>query len=162
MIRQSPVMAQSDSRSRVFPGSTEDRVREVDLPTPIDLRFTDWITAQIVTPRRIVRLLYWLWRKVARYHERVHEFVAITLSGRVTEGDFAERQEICDACPSQIVAEGVGWRHGNFCRSCKCPRWPLARLARKNRKQRHRCPERKHPGVYPKRGCAGCGDPHHG
>lgn len=157
MIRQSPTMTGSDARSRVFPGSTHERVHEIDMPAPIDLRLTGWISRQIITPRRIVRLVYWLWTKFVRPYERVHEFVAIMLSGRVTDEEFAERQEVCDACTSQVVVEGVGWRSGSYCLACKCPRWPLARLARKNWKQRHRCPERKHPGVYPKQGCVGCG-----
>ncbi len=144
--------------SGVFPGSREGRIRVVPEPMPWLFRFTAWVDRQIVTPRRTVRLLHWWWtRCVVRPLWMAWEFVAVQTGGDVDDEAYRERNEICELCDASIHHhEGVRWRRGRFCGDCGCPRWPAARLERKNRKRRWRCPRRQHPGTYPEWGCAGC------
>ncbi len=145
----------------VAPPSTDGRIHESPMPTPLDLRLIDWAKIQIVTPRRVGRFLFWVFSGVTNKYERVREFTVVQLSRKVESDDYDERQTICAECEAVEMVEGTS-RGGRvfvyrYCGACNCPQWGPARLSRKNWKARHRCPLRKHPGKYPQRGCSGCG-----
>lgn len=144
--------------ARIEPDRRSELIRYVEVPLPLDLRCLAWVEHQIVTPRRIVRLTLWCWRLfIMRPWWRAHELIAVIASDNVSTKRYEERQAICMACEHRVSLYDSrwSWRNGEFCHSCECPRWPLARLIWKNTKSRWRCPRRKHPGIYPRYRIAG-------
>ena len=117
---------------------------------PRDVRLLGWVYRQIVTPRRIVRFLVWIVNPMRLVRARIA--LAAILGPRVSEEEYRDRQSICKVCEK---------RDGDYCRACRCPRWRLSRLGRKNRMARHYCPHKRHSGQYPGWKlpyiCPGCG-----
>jgi len=156
-VQEIPDVAEGD----VFPASPPaSDVRIVDETPPLDLRCLNWVYQQVVTPRRIVRLLAWLLRLGFAVYAFPREFLAVALSPRVADDVYRTRMGLCNDCEHrfEVSTSWLSFRNGVFCRLCRCPRWPVSRLGWKNRRTRHRCPAKVHPGVYPRyRSCAGCG-----
>lgn len=111
----------------------------VERPVPLDLRVIGWVGRQIFQPRRIARFLFFLWGLFATAYNQVRLFAVALASRRVDDAEYETRQVLCRRCTHF---------DGGYCRSCRCPRWPLSRLARKNRYSGWKCPEQVHPGVY--------------
>lgn len=151
MIRTPPVMTRSHDSlpARTMPNVTitDPRITHSKIVPPFDLRFIRWTHHQIVTPRRIVRFLLWGFRIATYMYLMPRSFLAAELGPRVGDSDYEERNQICAMCES---------RTGDYCKSCHCPKWPLARLRHKNRLKNWLCPKQRHPGDYPQYGCVGC------
>lgn len=157
MIRTSTRTLAARRTLPVKPYYDESRISgrrvEIHRPAPWDLRLILWIGRQIYQPRRIVRLLYFLWQLSYAGYNQARLFTVAVCSHRVDDAEYETRQILCRRCPHY---------DNGYCSSCRCPRWPLSRLDRKNRYSGWKCPEQKHPGVYvvyrkpPKRtGCGG-------
>lgn len=113
-----------------------------------DHRFLSWAGRQIATPRRTVRLLSWAFGKAVHLYSKPRGVVVTLASRKVTFEAFQERQAICRRCEQNDAG---------YCLACRCPRWPFAKLDRKNRHSKWHCPLMRHPGAYPKYPCPGCG-----
>jgi len=130
--------AESTEHSRVARVMESVRVESIHGREPWDVRLLGWTYRQIVTPRRIVRFLVWIVNPMRWVRARIA--LAAIIGPRVSEEEYRDRQSICGVCEK---------RDGDFCRACRCPRWRLSRLGRKNRMARHHCPHKRHSGRYP-------------
>ena len=141
--------------------SIGERVFVSRAPMPVDLRLWEWVDRQIVTPRRTVRLVQWGYSFPRLWYAMAREFLAVQLSRKIGDRSYDERQDICDGCEHRkhVTELDSRWafRRGDFCAASRGPNYPLSRLARLNRKSRHRCAMAKHPGTYPSYCCGGCG-----
>lgn len=115
-----------------------DRV-VVEQLAPIDIRVIQWITYQIWTPRRIIRLLLWAFKKVAHWYIMARTFSLAMVGGKISDAEYNTRQLICYECNANRL---------DYCQSCGCWKWPPAKLKTKNRLREWRCPEMHHPGRY--------------
>ena len=106
---------------------------------PIDIRLGRWFLVQVWTPRRIIRFLTWVFNKLFRGYIMARTFCIAIVGGKVEDKEYNIRQEICGACPAN---------EGGHCKSCRCWKWPPAKLSFKNRLRKWSCPERRHPGRY--------------
>ena len=143
----------------------DDRVKYVPSRLPFDLRVGDWCQRWIIgVPHLFPRSAYfvfWLFTLAYSFYEKAREFICVVASEDVTDSVWQERMDICSGCKMQ---------KDDHCLVCGCWQWRVAELRYKNRKSRHRCPLKVHPGTYPvypsrRRGGhsgGGCGGRTHG
>jgi hypothetical protein len=137
---------------------------------PIPLRLANWFLSVIDSPYRIKRFLLWS----AIQPVRAFRFLQIQFGGTVDESAYMARMQACHACPNRaIVLDKAANPHGEYCLACRCPKWRLAELTRKNRKAKWQCPDGRWDemqaldkdvlvrlaalGVEPKPQCSSCG-----
>lgn len=145
--------------------ASDDRVKFVQSRLPMDLRIGDWIQRWIIAVPHIfprtAYFIFWCYSHMYAFYEKAREFVCVITSEDVTDDVWQERMDICSGCKAH---------KDGHCMVCGCWHWRIAELRYKNRKARHRCPLKVHPGTYPvypsrRRGGSsggGCGGRSHG
>lgn len=130
------------------------KIKIVERIAPLDMRFFAWVDYQIRTPRRLMRLIGYIFRWNVGLYSKARLLLSAVTGPKIAKERYDERQAACKICPQRD--------EGGYCRSCGCGRWPLARLDRKNWYERWSCPQRRHTGTYVqytwpgrKQGCGG-------
>ena len=95
-----------------------------------------------------MRLLLWIVNLLPRV---MRLWTALT-GGFVAQGEYGERQTVCDPCPDRVILLRLfkdSMREKSYCGACNCPKWWLARLHIKNRLRGWHCPKRRHGNSDP-------------
>lgn len=102
MIRTTPTMeAGRELMPRgIFPedAKADGRVIIEERPVPWDMRAWRWTGRQIATPRRLVRLALWAFRKAMDWYAMARLFIPAEFGPRIEEDLHAERMVICHGC----------------------------------------------------------------
>lgn len=114
---------------------------------PWDLRFHARLVSIFLRPKRWQRFRRW----AASAYPQTRRFVVAVTSGRVAATAWAARNNVCAGCDTLIlqIQRDPNRPPIMYCGSCRCGRWFMAALKRKNWWRKAYCPLQLHAGVYP-------------
>ena len=117
-------------------GELEERHAEYVRNIPWDIKLAMRVDGIITRPRYSIRKML---SGAVRFYPDIRSFIVAMTGGIASVDVYKKRQAVCDSCEFRRTAG----RH-SYCGACNCSRWPLSRLAVKNRLRKHVCPQGKH------------------